>query len=174
MTTKNRSSQSAAPGQAETVYERFAQTCSLAAGCAMLVVPAVVIFIAMIWLPPYAKLLQTRYDRDSMKADIADSRQQLTALSNFNERYAAGDEVLVKRLAMSHAGLWPDNESIPAGYRKPQPLIAIEPALRPAAPNRWLIKAAGRMRNTRTRRGLTLLAMGAIGSAWLLLAKSKR
>ncbi len=167
----------AQPAEADlpaTLAERLVSVFSLAAWCALLVVPAVMIFIAMIWLPPYASLMQTRYNRDSKQADIADSRQQLNSLANFNAIYSAGDEVLVKRLAMSDAGLWPDNESIPTGFHKPQQLITIKPAVRPTAPNPWLIKAARRMSNTRTRRGLMLLAMGAIGSAWLLLARARR
>ena len=161
-------------GEKADTAERFASAVSRAAGCALLVVPAVVIFVAMIWLPPYARLVQTRYLRDCKRADIADHRRQMNALANFNVKYSAGDEVLVKRLAMSHAGLWPDNEIIPAGFRRPQPLITIEPSLRPTQPNPWLMQAARRMGNPRTRRGLMLLAMGAIGSAWLLSARDRR
>ena len=139
----------------------------------MLLAPAVAIIVAVFWLPAYGGLLQRQYVRDCKQAALTDRRQQLYALEQINMQLRSGDPVLVRRLAMSHAELWPANESIPGEKRRPQPLISLTPSRRPDRPNARLICAANRLADPRTRRGLLLLAAGAIAAAFVLFARPK-
>ena len=78
------------------------------------------------------------------------------------------DQVLTKRLAESQLPCSPEHEVIipAASIQKRLPdLIVPRRSQRPSPPPKWLMRAAGRLSNPPTRRGLLLLALGAMITA---------
>ena len=122
------------------------------------------ILAGVVLLPPYASLAQAEYELGCMRASVADAESQIRA----NDRLIASlptDPVLTKRLAESQLRSSPQHEVIiPAAsiQKNPPDLIVPQRSERPSPPPKWLMRAARRLSNPPTRRGLLLLALGAL------------
>ncbi|MDY6914306.1 MAG: hypothetical protein SVT52_07620 [Planctomycetota bacterium] len=128
---------------------------------------------AVALLPPYARLAGSEYELAKLRAALADAE----ALAAANQRLIDAlpeDEVLTKRLMMRQGDKLPKDEVVvfdPAAPSPPSP-GAVPPARRsrPDPPSAWLLAVADRLENTATRRGLFMLAVGAIAAAMILFA----
>jgi hypothetical protein len=140
------------------------------AGLAMATVAALVL------LPAYARMRLAIYERDCDRVTAA----ELRATANANAHLIADlptNPVLTKRLAMSQGDLLPDNEVIvfkSQPLRPPPDVIIPVRYLRPAPPEDWMIRAAAKVQNPPTRRGLLLLAAGALLVAMFLFAPPEK
>jgi len=132
---------------------------------------AVTIIAAVVLVPPYARLLETRYQRDVLAADLADAEAYAAAEQKLIDALPR-DEVLTERLAESRLGLVPANEQRLAGEYGPDApkpgRPRIRPHPRPDPPPRWLRYAGWRLSRPRLRRGLMLVAAGALFLAMML------
>ena len=134
-------------------------------GFTVMAAVAVAVVSSVVLLPAYAQWVRAQYERDCLLARTKD----LEALSNAHERLIAAlptDRVLTMRLAISHEALRPA-----AGSRVPLPgadpatppgLIRAVSHPRPAPPPDWLMHLDARLQRPATRRGLLLLAAGAV------------
>ena len=134
------------------------------------------LFGAMVLVPPYADLKQTEYRRAGLAAENADATARIAS----NERRLAAaesDPVLTKRLAMQQLGLYPRDEAVVvdpgAPVSSPQ-LVSIPRHPKPDAPPAWLPAAAAKLRRPGTRRGLALLAAGALAATMFLFPSRSR
>ena len=135
-------------------------------GFLMVAGPAMGILAGVVLLPPYVALAQAEYELGCMRASVADAKAQIQA----NERLIAAlptDQVLTKRLAENHLPCTPQHEVIIPGapQKRPPDLVLPRRSRRPSRPPRWVMTAARRMQNPPTRRGLLLLALGALITA---------
>ena len=128
---------------------------------------------AVALLPPYARLAGSEYELAKLRAALADAE----ALAATNQRLIDAlpkDEVLTKRLIMRQSGKLPKDEVVvfdPAAPPPPSPgAVPPERQNQPDPPSAWLLAVAGRLENATTRRGLFVLAVGAIAAAMLLFA----
>ncbi|MBL7133050.1 MAG: hypothetical protein ISS78_03040 [Phycisphaerae bacterium] len=140
-------------------------------GFLMIAGPAMAILAGVVLLPSYVALAQAEYDEACAQASVADAKAQIQA----NERLIAAlptDPVLTKRLAENQLPCRPQHEVIIPGapQKRPPDLVLPRRAQRPSRPPRWLMTAAGKMSNPPTRRGLLLLALGALITAVYLFA----
>ena len=141
-------------------------TAGRAAGLLMVAGPAVAILAGLVLLPSYASLAQAEYELGCLRATVADAKAQVQA----NERLIAAlpvDQVLTKRLAENQLPCRPQHEVIVpvAPQKRPPDLVQPQPRRRPARPPRWVMTAARKMQNPPIRRGLLLLAIGALITA---------
>ncbi len=121
----------------------------------------------VVLLPPYASLAQAEYDLRCRRASVDDAEAHIQA----NDRLIASlptNQVLTKRLAESQLPVTPQHEVIiPAAsiQKRPPDLIVPQRCQRPSPPPKWLMRAARRLSKPPTRRGLLLLALGALITA---------
>ncbi|MCJ7545050.1 MAG: hypothetical protein MUP47_10915 [Phycisphaerae bacterium] len=131
---------------------------------------------ALVWLPAYARMRLAVYERDCDRVTVA----ELQATASANARLIADlptNPVLTKRLAMSQGDLLPDNEVIVfknKPLRAPPDVIIPVRYPRPAPPEGWAIQTAAKVQNLPTRRGLLLLATGALLVALFLFAPPEK
>lgn len=132
----------------------------------------------LVLLPAYARMRLAIYERDCDRVTVA----ELQATAAANARLIADlptNPVLTKRLAMSQGDLLPDNEVIvfkgssPSPRPPPDVIIPIRYG-RPAPPDGWMIRAAAKVQHPPTRRGLLLLATGALLVALFLFAPPEK
>lgn len=141
-------------------------------GFAMLMIPAVATLAAVVLLPPYAHLCQTRYEAETLRAGIRDAESLVKA----NERLIAAlpdDPVLTVRLALNQTSLWPRNEIVVTDPAQPSRAAAlVRPVLheRPRPPSGWHMQVAEKLKDSATRRGLVFLAAGVMLAAMFLFA----
>jgi hypothetical protein len=128
---------------------------------------------AMILLPAYARMLEGRYERDRHAAAVADRQRRIAA----NERFIRAcslDRVLTRRLIAAQAGRVPANVVIFADPRdrgEPMPAVTLtRRAPRPRPPDGTLVRAAERLENPATRRGLFAVAVACLAVAFLVFA----
>jgi hypothetical protein len=145
-------------------------------GFAVLTGLAMATVAALVLLPAYAQMRIACYERDCDRVTVA----ELQATAAANARLIADlptNPVLTKRLAMSQGDLLPDNEVIVPRARPGRPppdvIVPVRYA-RPAPPAGWMIRAAGKVANPPTRRGLLLLATGALLVALFLFAPPQK
>ncbi len=141
------------------------------------VAAALGIFAGVLLLPAYAQLLTANYRRDCLDAELACAEKLIEAQDNL---IAAGqtDVVLTQRLARSQLGLVPQTELVaigPAGA-KPRPPAVFSPQtpVYPPPPPGWIIAMGERLVRAPLRRGLMLLAAGALFAAMLLNTPSNK
>lgn len=150
------------------------------AGFLMVAAPAVLMVAAIVLLPPYARLARAQYDLSCARADLIDAETQVAA----NQRLIAAlpvDEVLTKRLAVSQLPCRPANEIVVAGpgdgididITKPPDLVRPPRSRRPSPPPVWMATVSTKLSNPPTRRGLLLLALGAIITAVYMFAPQR-
>lgn len=134
------------------------------------------IVAALVLLPGYVRMQTALYERDCERIASA----ELEATAGANARLIAdlpSNPVLTKRLAMSQGDLLPDNEVIVSkGQPTHPPPDVVVPAryARPAPPDGWAFAAAVKLQNPPTRRGLMLLAAGALLVAMFLFAPPEK
>jgi hypothetical protein len=142
----------------------------------LLVATGMAVLLAVVLLPAWAECLQVEYQRDGEKADLADI-QELLAAYNRKIRSIETDTQLARRHALGILGLDPgglavelvtDTTNLTPGE------ISVTPSPRPDAPSDWLIAAAQKVEDPPTRRGLLLLAAGAVITAVYLFDPSGR
>ena len=138
---------------------------------------AVAVISTVVLLPPHAQLVRAQYQRDCLRARTKD----LEALSDAHDRLIAAlptDRVLTMRLAISHEALRPRDGSplrIPgAGPASPPGLVRAVRHPRPAPPSDWLMRLDAKFQRPATRRGLLLLAVGALVLALFLFAPPEK
>jgi hypothetical protein len=132
-----------------------------ALGFVMLAGFGLAILAGVVLLPPYARLLRARYERDRLAAQVHDEQ---AALAAYRRLIAHGrdDPILVQRLAMDTLGLVPTHEVVfrPADATRtiPPGVVRVDRAPRPTRPAGWAVRAAQRLSNPAIRRGLMLLS----------------
>ncbi len=141
---------------------------ALTAGLAVGLVGAVVL------LPAYARVAQARYEQGVQEAQTADLNGLVEAQARMI-RDLPRDAVLTSRLKMSQEAAKPDSGAVvyslpTVGPGKPPDLVWVDRAPRPDPPPAWLVHVAGRFRRTETRRGLLLVACGALVVAMFLFS----
>ena len=157
----------------ETGISRFARAVRFAAW----VTAALGIFAGVLLLPAYARLLTANYQRGCLDAELACAEKLIEAQDKLIVA-SRTDVVLTQRLARSQLGLVPQTELVaiaPAGAR-PAPPAVLSPQ-RPAyppPPPRWIIAMGERLVRAPLRRGLMLLAAGALFAAMLLNAPASK
>ncbi len=131
---------------------------------------------ALVLLPAYARMQIALYERDCDRVAVV----ELAATAAANTRLIADlptNPVLTKRLALSQGDLLPNNEVIvfkgQPDHHPPDVIIPVR-YVRPAPPEGWLIRAAAKAQNPPTRRGLLLLATGALLVALFLFAPPEK
>jgi len=138
---------------------------------------AMVVLAAVVLLPPYAKLAQSRYELACADASINDADLLVRATQRLIEALPQ-DPVLAKRLAMSQSDLTPSNERVivdPSVPPLPPPDMVIPvQSPRPAPPSGLMIEAASRISNPATRRGLLFLSATALLAGMFLFASPDR
>jgi len=146
-------------------------------GFVLLAGPAVAVLAAIVLLPAYARLARTLHERDCERARTA----RLEAIRVAQQRLIAAlphDKVLTARLAMQQEALWPANEIVVVDPNSPPPnppgVILAESFPDPPAADGALIRWAGKLQRPSTRRGLFVLAAGALLAAMLLFASPVR
>lgn len=128
---------------------------------------------AVVLLPPWARLVDAQYERDTLAATIADEQATVTA----NERLIEAlpdNVVLTRRLAMSDLNALPRQRQVynTAGDATAGPLmtVAIEPAPRPDAPDGPMVSAGRKLSQPAFRRGVFLLSVSGLVAAMLMFA----
>ena len=169
----------------DTVDSQASWWSSLGRGAGFLTVaaPAVLVVVAVVLLPPYARLARAKYDLGCARADFIDAEKQIAA----NKRLITAlpvDEVLTKRLAQNQLPCRPANEIVVAGpgvgagtdvdVTKPPDLVRPPRSRRPSPPPAWMATFSAKLSKPPTRRGLLLLALGAIITAVYLFAPQRK
>jgi hypothetical protein len=141
-------------------------------GFAALVTPALLAIAAVVLLPAYAQMQQAQYERACEQALTT----EMLALRAANERVLAegpDSRTLTKRYMLTQTALAPKDERvIPTGAATPLPPSIVTPALqpRPQPPQGWVQHYAAKVEDPPTRRGILLLALGAIVTAMFLFS----
>jgi len=132
-----------------------------------------VLVALVVLLPAYASLAERQYRVDCGKAQVADDESLVTATDQLIADLPV-DAVLAKRQAENVLGCVPENEVVV----KSSPNEALPPDVvrppkrpRPQPPSAWLAGAARRLSNPPTKRGLLLLALGTLITAFFLFAR---
>lgn len=138
---------------------------------------AVALIAAIVLVPALARLAQARYERGCQEALTAD----LEALAKAQERMIEAlpeDETLAIRLLISQEDVTPSDREpyeLPSlGPSKAPDLIEAVRHPRPAPPPDWLVHLDRRLKKPATRRGLLLLAVGALVAALFLFAPPEK
>jgi hypothetical protein len=137
----------------------------------------IAIFACVVLVPEYVALIEARYERDRLAADVAD----LAALAATKERLISdmsNDRVCTMRLLAAYEGLAPadhvvliDPESEPTS---PLETITFRRHERPDPPNGGLLRAARRLERPPLRRGLCVLAAMSLGLAFFAFSPARR
>jgi len=145
-------------------------------GFMVLAVPAIVIFAVVVLIPQSARLQSAVYERNLERADKADLAALRDAYGRLNLALLE-DETLVKRVAMSELNLQPKDEYVcfnPDVAANPVGTITMRPAPRPATPGGWITVLANRLEDPAKRRGLLLLAAGALLAALFVFSAPEK
>ena len=145
-------------------------------GFALLAGLAVIILAAVVLLPAYAKMEQVRYQRDLLACRYKDA-QKLVAGHERMLKALEVDETLTKRLASEHFAVETPGEVVVADPKNPPQTTEVKlfsPTQPPPPPDNWLIRAADKIQNVRTKRGMILLAAGAMLTAMFLFSPPNR
>lgn len=137
---------------------------------------AVAILAGVVLLPAYARVENAKYERDCVLAYNQDAR----TLIRINDRliqHLPDDDILTLRLLNSQQALLSGGEvRIPAADGPARPPDMVEPprSAPPVPTDNAFTRAAARIVNPRTRRGLLLMAAGAIATAMLLFGPRRK
>jgi hypothetical protein len=137
---------------------------------------AIAILAGVVLLPPAARLQRARHHRDCLAAYNQDAQTLIRVHDRLIEDLP-DDDILTLRLLRQQQDLVPRGEVVvenPAFTATPPDLAVPQPSPRPAAPDNLVTRAADRIANPRTRRGLLLLAAMAMIAAMLLFAPPRR
>ncbi len=143
------------------------------AGFLTLAIPAMVLVALVVLLPAYASLAETQYLIGCGKAQVADDESLVTATNQLIADLPV-DAVLAKRQAEDLLGCVPENEVVIKSSRNealPPDVVRPPKHPRPSPPPAWLAGAARRLSNPPTKRGLLLLALGTLITAFFLFAR---
>lgn len=141
-------------------------------GFLVLAAPAIVILAGVILLPVYERLCNTRYEYEKLKAQVADAEKRVRSNDLLIEGLAS-DPVMTKRTAMNATPLVPHEEVVvhdPTLPRSTPGVIEIPRTPPPQPPNSILYRLGVRLEKPATRRGLFLLAAGAMLVALFIFA----
>ena len=142
------------------------------AGFVLLAGASMAILAVLALLPPYAQLQQARWELDCARAGVQNAQQLVTANQRLMEALAS-DNVLIRRLAISQMEMVPTGEVVVDTGHSPLPppdmIVPPKPAL-PDRPDDWLLRAAIKIDNPSTRRGLVFVAMASLLGAMFLFA----
>jgi hypothetical protein len=145
-------------------------------GFLLLTLPALAVLAALALLPQYTQMRQAQWELDCAQANVA----SLKALRDANERLLAEapeSETLTKRLLLADTAMLPRNEvftDIGVAGTLPPSLVVPAPTRLPPAPDDWLLRLAQRLGDTGTKRGLFLIAIGAIVTAMFLFSSPSK
>ncbi|MFB3890989.1 MAG: hypothetical protein ACE15C_03080 [Phycisphaerae bacterium] len=146
-------------------------------GFLLLAVPALVTIAAITLLPTYQNMMATLHERDVKLANVGTYQDYVAATEKMIGRLPE-DEDTTRRLVMLQQRLLPRNEVVmidPSEKPAPPPgVIVPERRPKPAAPSNMLLSMADKLKNPGTRRGLFLLAAGAMLAAMFLFAPADR
>ena len=136
-----------------------------------LLVMSVLIFAGVVLLPPYGNLKYAEYQRDFLHSVNTDAEKLIEANHRLLDALDE-DQVLAIRLACSQSDFLPFDEIVfpesPLNDR-PGPLVTIQNTPRPEKPSGLLMQLSGKLEKANRRRGLMLLAVGALLVGLLLL-----
>ncbi|MCE5328341.1 MAG: hypothetical protein LLG01_18220 [Planctomycetaceae bacterium] len=140
-------------------------------GFLVLTVPAMTVFGSAVLLPHIVNQQHNQYLLESKQAQVADW-EVLVAANDKLIAHLPVDEVLTKRLAENQLAVIPDGEEVmpPVGAANPPDLLHPQPHKRPSPPPAWLLRLSRRLSNPPTRRGLVVLSLGTIITAYFLFS----
>jgi len=122
-------------------------------------------------LPEWARLQRTLHERDCMRANTAEMQSLVKCQQKLIDAIR-NDPVLVKRLAMHHGALTPENERVythRSGRAASTPgAIKLPPPRLPDPPSAGIQRLAARLSTGNIRRGLLLLAAAVLMAAIFL------
>ena len=142
------------------------------AGFALLTTASMALLGALAMLPPYAKLAQARWEADCARLGVEDAQRMVQANEN-RIGALASDPILIKRLAMSQTDYVPRGEVVVDTDQPPLPppdMVVPPRSPPPPRPDNLLIRAAERIEDPSTRRGLMFVSMATLLGALLLFA----
>jgi hypothetical protein len=146
-------------------------------GFLLLAVPALATIGAITLLPTYQSMMASLHQRDVRQAEIGTSQDFVVATEKMISRLPE-DEDTTRRLVMLQQRLLPRNEVVmidPGEKPAPPPgVIVPDRRAKPAAPSDMFLSMADKLKNPGTRRGLFLLAAGAMLAAMFLFAPADR
>jgi hypothetical protein len=135
---------------------------------------------AVVLLPAHARLAQANYERDCLAAQCGEAESFIKGYDRMLAEAAAadgGNEVFYQRLAMSLGMSSPKDVLVrtPEGPPSPRPgMVSAVHLPRPDPPSGWMIAEAQKLENPSRRRGLLLLAAGAMLTAVFLFAPPEK
>ena len=145
-------------------------------GFLMLTVPAMLVVAAVVLIPEYSRLRAAQYEHDLEATTNADLQTAIDAHDRLNSGLQE-DDTLIKRFAMSELNLQPRNEYVSAGgVASARPVGTITPYRhpRPATPPGWLVSLSAKLEDPPKRRGLLLVATGALLGAMFLFSPPEK
>lgn len=137
--------------------------------------PAMLIVAGLVLLPAYKHHAQTQYGLACLQNKLDEAKQFIDGNKRLI-RDLPNDEVLNIRLIMSQSSLTPINETVvydPDMATRPPTMVNPAKLPAPPPPQGKLITLANRLENPNTKRGMVLVAVGAMLAALFLFSPSK-
>lgn len=142
----------------------------------MLACASLATLAAVVLLPPWTRLVDARYERDALAAQMTDEQALVVA----NERLLDAledDVVLTRRLAMTDLNALPRGQRIFSAARNVRgalpATVSIEPAPRPDPSGGWAVSAGRKLSRPGYRRGVFLLAISGLVAAMVMFPPVK-
>jgi hypothetical protein len=145
-------------------------------GFTVLALASMAILAVLALLPAYAQLQQAQWELDCIRAGVDDAQRMAAA----NERLIgalATDNVLIRRVAMDQTQMLPPDEVVVDTGQPPLPppdMVIPLRSPRPPRPGNWLLRAATKIDEPSTRRGLMFVSMATLLGALFLFAPPGR